>query len=51
MKFFRRKINPIFIEDEQYHWGGKRRRLRNVFLILTAVAVVALIVFFATLPR
>lgn len=50
MGFFKRKVNPIFVEDEQYQWGGKRRGLRLVLLILFSVIVISLIVIFATLP-
>lgn len=51
MKFFRRKVNPIFIEDEQYRWGKKRRGLWAFMVVLSCVVVIALIVFFATLSR
>lgn len=51
MKFYRRKMNPIFIEDEQYHWGQKRRGVRILLFVLSVVVVIALIVFFATLAR
>jgi hypothetical protein len=49
MKFFRRKVNPIFIEDEQYRWGKKRRGLWAFMIVLSCLVVIALIVFFATL--
>ncbi|MDP2378885.1 MAG: hypothetical protein Q8M35_00090 [Pseudohongiella sp.] len=48
MGFFKRKVNPIFVEDEQYQWGGKRRGLRVVLIVLFCAIVIALIVFFAT---
>jgi hypothetical protein len=51
MKFFRRKVNPIFIEDEQYRWGKKRRGFRAFMIVLSCVVVIALIAFFATLSR
>lgn len=48
MGFFKRKVNPIFVEDEQYQWGGKRRGWRIVTIIISCVIVITLIVFFAT---
>lgn len=51
MKFFRRKVNPIFIEDEQFRWGKKRLGLRAFLIVLSCLVVIALIVFFATLTR
>ena len=50
MGFFKRKVNPIFVEDEQYQWGGKRRGLRVLLLTLFSVVIIGLIVVFATLP-
>lgn len=51
MKFFRRKVNPIFIEDEQYRWGKKRRGFQAFMIVLSCLVVIAMIVFFATLSR
>lgn len=50
MGFFKRKVNPIFVEDEQYQWGGKRRGFRIFLLIVISVVIISLIVIFATLP-
>ena len=40
MRMFKRRINPIFVEEEQYNWGERRSGLR-VLLLLMLVGVVA----------
>jgi hypothetical protein len=42
MSMFKRKVNPIFVEEEQYNWGERRNGLR----VLSAVVLVGV---FATL--
>ncbi|GEM_PF-1057246 len=48
MRLFKRKVNPIFVEDEQYQWGGKRRGWRIVTTVISCAIVIMLIMFFAT---
>lgn len=48
MRGFKRKINPIFVEDDQYDWGRKRTGKRILlFMILLLVVTGLLMVFFA----
>lgn len=41
MRFFKRQMNPIFVEDEDYNWGGKKSSGMKVLLVLTLAVVAA----------
>lgn len=48
MRFFKRQINPIFVEDEDYNWGGKKNGGLKLLLILTVtVLIVGLVMTYA----
>lgn len=48
MRLFKRQMNPIFVEDEDYNWGGKRHGGLKLLLLLTVtVLVVGLVMSYA----
>lgn len=50
MRMFKRKINPIFVEDEQHNWGERRGGLRVLLLLMFLGVVAGLVAILAALP-
>lgn len=50
MRMFKRKINPIFVEDEQYNWGERRGGLRVLLLVMFLSVVASLVLILSALP-
>lgn len=50
MRMFKRKINPIFVEDEQYNWGERRSGLRVLLAVMFLGVLVALVLILSSLP-
>lgn len=47
---FKRKINPIFVEDEQYNWGERRSGLRILLVLVLAGGLTGLVLLLSGLP-
>jgi len=41
MRFFKKQMNPIFVEDEEYNWGGKRNGGLKLLFFLIIIALIA----------
>lgn len=39
MRFFKRQMNPIFVEDEDYNWGRKKHGGVKLLLLLTVTVM------------
>ncbi|MDH7944093.1 hypothetical protein QGM61_09710 [Pseudohongiella sp. SYSU M77423] len=39
MRLFKRQINPIFVEEEDYNWGNKRGGAGKWLLLLLTVGI------------
>jgi hypothetical protein len=50
MSMFKRKINPIFVEEEQYNWGERRSGLRVLSAVVLVGVFAALVVMLSALP-
>ncbi len=47
MRVFRRRLNPIFIEDEHYDWGRQHRvGPKILFIVITFCMAVSVLYFF-----
>jgi hypothetical protein len=47
---FKRKMNPIFVEDEQYHWGQRRSGLRALVAVLLLGVLAGLVMMLSVMP-
>ena len=50
MRGFKRKINPIFVEDDQYDWGKKRTGRRLLICMIVVLVVTGLLMLFFASP-
>lgn len=50
MRMFKRRINPIFVEEEQYNWGERRSGLRILLLLLFIGVLAALSLIVSAMP-
>lgn len=50
MRMFKRKTNPIFVEEEQYNWGERRSGLRVLLAVMFVGVIAVLVVIFAAMP-
>lgn len=41
MRLFKRRINPIFVEEEDYNWGNRRGKGIRMFFLLVTLGVMA----------
>lgn len=48
---FKRRINPIFVEEEQYLWGRKRKGLRIVIVVILLFVLAGLGLAFLALSE
>lgn len=50
MRMFKRRINPIFVEEEQYNWGERRSGLRILLFLLFIGVLAALSLIVSAMP-
>lgn len=50
MRGFRRKAKPIIVDDEEYHWGKKRRGLRVLLWLIALASIAALVLIYLASP-
>lgn len=50
MRMFKRRINPIFVEDEQYNWGERRSGMRVLLFLLFVGVLAGLMLVMSAIP-
>lgn len=45
MRLFKRQINPIFVEEEQYNWNERRGLGSRLVILFLLASVIALLTF------
>ena len=50
MRMFKRRINPIFVEDEQANWGERRSGMRVLLFLLFVGVLAGLMLVMSAIP-